>query len=367
MNQACGLANTEAACRCDRQLPAVRYLAMTRGTERGAVVAMHKPELEEVERQFAAFTRLTDAAAILRAHPDYRVPEAQRAAILAVLRQEGVLYRPTVQRRRAVLVAGGLGIPQRFYAPFATWLAQRGYLVMTFDLRGMGASRRPEHRHSLRGLDADMLTWARQDFPAAVQALSRMADGDSIIVIGHSLGAHHAVMTDPHTQTRIETLVCVAAGSGYWRDWAAPSRRMAPLMLHVAAPLLTPLLGYFPGKALRMVGDLPGPAMRQWIRWCLHPGFAWGAEPERVQPSLQSARFRIEAFSFTDDDAMTEACTRKLLVEMPNAVSTLMVVKPSDVGLLRIGHTGAFRRESAEALWPMFEQAFLKPVSVDLS
>lgn len=280
---------------------------------------------------------------------------------------QGVLYRPTAQHRRAVLVAGGLGIPQRFYAPFATWLAQRGHLVMTLDLRGMGASRRPEHRRSLRGLDADMLTWARQDFPAAVQALSDMVNEDSIVLIGHSLGAHHAVMTDADTQARIETLVSVAAGSGYWRDWAAPSRRLAPLMLHLAAPLLTPLLGYFPGKALRMVGDLPGPAMRQWTRWCRNPDFAWGAEPDLVQPSLQSARFRIEAFSFTDDDAMTENCTRQLLAATPNAPSTVMVVKPDDVGLARIGHTGAFRREVAEALWPMFEQAFLKPVSVCLS
>jgi predicted alpha/beta hydrolase len=90
-------------------------------------------------------------------------------------------------------------------------------------------------------------------------------------------------------------------------------------MLHLAAPVLTPLLGYFPGKALRMVGDLPAPAMRQWTRWCRHPGFAWGAEPDLVMPALQSARFRIEAFSFTDDDAMTEGCTRKLLAAMPNA------------------------------------------------
>ena len=127
---------------------------------------------------------------------------------------QGVLYRPTGQHRRAVLVAGGLGIPQRFYAPFATWLAQRGHLVMTFDLRGMGASRRPEHRRSLRGLDADMLTWARQDFPAAVRAVSAIANGDSIVVIGHSLGAHHAAMTDAETQARIDTVVSVAAGSG---------------------------------------------------------------------------------------------------------------------------------------------------------
>lgn len=269
----------------------------------------------------------------------------------------GTVYAPQGQHRRAVLVSGGLGIPQRFYAPFASWLAQRGHLVLTFDLRGMGASRRPEHRRSLRGLDADMLTWARQDFPAAVQALSDLAGGESIALIGHSLGAHHAAMTDAETQARIDTVVSVAAGSGYWRDWAAPSRRLAPLMLHLAAPLLTPMLGYFPGKALRMVGDLPGPAMRQWTRWCRHPGFAWGAEPDLIQPSLQSARFRIEAFSFTDDDAMTENCTRKLLAAMPNALSNLHVIEPQRLGLPAIGHVGAFRPQVSHALWPLLEQA----------
>lgn len=279
---------------------------------------------------------------------------------------QGAVYHPQGRRRRAVLVSGGLGIPQRFYAPFATWLAQQGHLVLTFDLRGIGASRRPEHRRSLRGLNADMLTWARQDFPAAVQALSDLVAGEPVVLIGHSLGVHHAAMTDARTQSRIDILVSVAAGSGYWRDWATRSRRLAPLMLHLAAPLLTPLLGYFPGKSLRMVGDLPGPAMRQWTRWCRHPGFAWGAEPELVQPSLQAARFRIEAFSFTDDDAMTETCTRKLLAAMPNAPSNLTVVKPGDVSLTTIGHTGAFRRTGANALWPMFERAFLKHHVVDL-
>lgn len=270
---------------------------------------------------------------------------------------EGVLYAPNGHCRRAVLVSGGLGIPQRFYAPFASWLALRGYRVLTFDLRGMGASRRPEHRRSLRGLDADMLTWARQDFPAAVQALSDQDGVESIALIGHSLGVHHAAMTDADTQNRIDTVVSVAAGAGYWRDWAAPSRRLAPLMLHLAAPLLTPLLGYFPGKALRMVGDLPGPAMRQWTRWCRHPEFAWGAEPDLVQPSLQSARFRIEAFSFTDDDAMTASCTRKLLAAMPNARSNLQVIEPQTLGLLAIGHIGAFRPQASRTLWPLLEQA----------
>jgi predicted alpha/beta hydrolase len=128
-------------------------------------------------------------------------------------------------------------------------------------------------------------------------------------------------------------------------------------MLHLAVPLLTPVFGYFPGKRLRMVGDVPGPAMRQWTRWCRHPDFAWGAEPGRVLASLQSAAFRIEAFGFTDDEAITETCVRKLLQALPRAPSSLQVVSPRDVGLRAIGHLGAFRPESSSALWPLFESA----------
>ena len=261
------------------------------------------------------------------------------------------LFEPVDLTHSPVLLAGGLGIPQRFYAPFATWLAARGYRVMTFDLRGMGLSRPPGVR-SLRGLDADMLTWARQDFSAAVQALSDHSGGQRIALLGHSLGMHHAAMTGADTQARLRVAVSVAAGSGYWRDWAAPSRRLAPLMLHLAGPLLTPLLGYFPGRRLAMVGDLPGPAARQWMRWCRHPEFAWGAEPELLGDSLRSARFPIQAFSFTDDDAMTEACTRKLLAAMPHAPAVVHILSPGDVGMQNIGHVGAFRQAAETLLWP---------------
>ena len=271
---------------------------------------------------------------------------------------QGVLFKPVCcSCRPAVLIAGGLGIGQRFYAPFAAWLAQRGHTVLTFDLRGMGASRGPAHRHSLRGLNADMMTWARQDFPAAVRTLSTLSGGGQIVVVGHSLGAHHAAMTDANTQQLIRRLVSVAAGSGYWRDWAAPSRWRAPLMLHLAAPVLVPLMGYFPGRTLRMVGDLPGPAMRQWIQWCKHPEFAWGAEPDLVWPSLQSARFPIQALGFTDDEAMTETSIRKLLAAMPGASSQLQMIAPAEVGISRIGHVGAFRASASEKLWLRMEQA----------
>ena len=97
MSRNCGLANSEAPCSCERQLPAVRH-ARTYGLAGNAhVVALQTQEMQEAERHFAAFSRVSDAAAVFRAHPNYRAPEAMRAAIRAVLTQEGFMQRERPQ------------------------------------------------------------------------------------------------------------------------------------------------------------------------------------------------------------------------------------------------------------------------------
>ncbi|VFT33933.1 putative hydrolase [Pseudomonas aeruginosa] len=48
-------------------------------------------------------------------------------------------YRPAGEPRGYLLIVPAMGVEQRFYAPFAAWLAERGYLAITFDYLGMGA------------------------------------------------------------------------------------------------------------------------------------------------------------------------------------------------------------------------------------
>jgi RNA polymerase sigma factor (sigma-70 family) len=84
----CGLANVDTACRCERQLPATRHLRST-GRSSLSVIAIHRAERDEAERHFDALVRMSDAAALFRAHPEYQAPETLRGAIRAVLRSEG--------------------------------------------------------------------------------------------------------------------------------------------------------------------------------------------------------------------------------------------------------------------------------------
>jgi predicted alpha/beta hydrolase len=286
---------------------------------------------------------------------------AQALSLLAAdgQRLAAVLYRPTSpqaaqQHQHVVLVAGALGVPQRFYASFCRWLAERGHIAMSFDLRGIGASLGPGQ--SLRSVNADMLLWARQDFTAAVKGLCEQAGVAQVSVIGHSLGAHHAAMGTPDAQLRIAKLVSIAAGAGHWREWATPTRRLAPVLFYAAMPLLTPLFGYFPGQRLKMIGNLPAGVVWQFSQWCRHPEFAWGAEPEKVKPSLDAAKFPIHAIGFSDDETMTTSGIRKLLAVLPHAPHELESITPEQMGVARIGHTGAFRQAMQHKLWPHIEK-----------
>jgi RNA polymerase sigma factor (sigma-70 family) len=85
----CGLVQPEAACRCEKQLPALQHLQRSGATTTPSVIAIHPAERAEAERAFDGLVRLSNAAELLRAHPEYRAPEAMHGAIRAVLRSEG--------------------------------------------------------------------------------------------------------------------------------------------------------------------------------------------------------------------------------------------------------------------------------------
>jgi predicted alpha/beta hydrolase len=258
------------------------------------------------------------------------------------------LFRASTAPRAAVLLAGAMGVKQAFYADFATWLAQQGVHALTFDYRGVGASRPDNMRHSLRGFDADLFDWA-DDVDAAIEHLARAAPDVPLYVVGHSLGAQLPGMLKH--RDRIAGLVSVAAGSGYWRDNAPPLKRMVLYFWHVLVPAATWLCGYFPGARLKKVGDLPRGVILQWRRWCLNPRYHVGHEGEALRRQFAAARFPIVALSITDDEMMTERGTRVLIDCYENAPRELLRIAPSDANAHRIGHFGFFRPQFEATLW----------------
>lgn len=254
---------------------------------------------------------------------------------------------PDGAAQASIVIGGAMGVRQTFYASFAAWLAQQGYRVTTFDYRGSGDSLAPGTR--LRDVRADLFDWTR-DYEAVIAHAKAALPAAPLYLLGHSLGAQlPGLLSNPE---RVDGLVSVAAGSGYWRDNAPRLRRVVPYFWYLLVPLAVRLCGYFPGRALRKVGDLPAGVMLQWRRWCLNPLYSVGAEGALAQQAYGRVRFPVLAWSITDDELMTRRGTDTLVSFYANAPRAVQPVAPGDVAARRIGHFGLFREQFRGDLWP---------------
>ena len=255
-------------------------------------------------------------------------------------------YSPQGTPRASIVIGGAMGVRQSFYEPFARWLCGQGLQVWTFDYRGSGDSL---NGAPLRGFEADLLDWAR-DYEAVIDAAKAALPEQPLYLLGHSLGAQlPGFLQNPE---QVDGLISIAAGSGYWRENAPKLRRSILYFWFVLVPLATRIWGYFPGRKLRKVGDLPRGVILQWRRWCLNPRYSVGAEGDLAAQSYARVRFPVLALSMTDDELMTLAGTRSLVSFYAGAPSLVERIAPADVQAHRIGHFGFFREQFSHSLWP---------------
>ncbi len=254
-------------------------------------------------------------------------------------RLAGRQFEPDGKALGAVLILPAMATPARFYAPLASWLAEQGYLVTTFDYRGYGDSL----QGSMRDVDADVVAWAG-DAAAALDDTLENSAGLPATVIGHSLGGQFLPWLD---HSRLTQVVNIAAGVG---SFAHADNTLANRILsRTLMPASIAIAGYFPGKRLGVFGDLPAGVMRQWVSWCRNPEYAAGAVPGLAELYAEVTT-PIASVEFIDDELITERAHAVLLRQHSSAPITRHRFEPSEVGVERIGHHGFFRSGN-EDLW----------------
>jgi predicted alpha/beta hydrolase len=260
-------------------------------------------------------------------------------------------FHPEGEAKALVVIVPAMGVGQRFYARFAAWLTSQGFLVATFDYFGIGLSRHGD----IRTLKVDIIDWARFDCEAIIQAITKEAPAKKLYWLGHSLGGQILALVP--SRDRISKVVTIACGSGYWVENALGLRWRAWWLWYVAAPISTRVFGYFPGKRLRKVGDLPRGVIEQWRRWCLNPDYAVGVEGPWVQAQFAAVSTPITSLSFVDDEFMSAKNTASLHGFYVSAPCAMKRIAPQDIGARRIGHFGFFNERFKETLW----QGYLLP------
>ena len=273
-------------------------------------------------------------------------------------------FFPEGAAQAAIVVGPAMGVPAGYYKHFAAWLAMQGYHVTTFDYRGFGASLALQGG-DVRRVKTDTMTWAREDYQAAIDHARHSNPKMRLLLLGSSLGGQLPGFL-PRLEG-IDGLLAIGTGSGYWRICAPGIKWRSPLLMYFIGPIAMALAGYFPGRKLGIFDDIPKGAMQQWVGWCRDPEYCIGVEPG-ARESFARVTFPVHYLSFTDDEFMTRESTEAMLNCYTAAPRQHTRVAPADWGLKRIGHLGLFRKEMAvhwsnliPLLTPLFTPFKLEP------
>ena len=259
----------------------------------------------------------------------------------------GHLFRTA--RRDAVgfaIVNAATGVLARYYHRYAGFLAAHGFDVLTYDYRGIGASRPAQ----LRGCGYRWRDWGELDFAAALRFARAEARSGPVIVVGHSIGGFLPGMAE--NAASIDRMLTVGAQYAWWLDYAAHRRLGLLLKWHVAMPTLTAAFGYFPGRWLGWLEDLPAGVAHEWS--FRGPRFERShprTERRSVLDRMAAVRAPILAVAVADDEFGTAPAIRRALHYYRGAETTAVMLQPSDYGRDSIGHFSLFHDSHTAGFW----------------
>jgi predicted alpha/beta hydrolase len=272
------------------------------------------------------------------------------ASDVEVLALDGTPLRATLFETgsppsQAVIVGGATAVPRGFYTHFASYLAERGAVALTYDYRGCG-----EPPDQLRRSVARMRDWGTLDFGGAIAWMRERYAGISLNVVGHSMGGHSLLMA-PNNDA-IARSVTVATQLGYWRLCAPIERYRVWLLINAFAPAVMRIKGYVAGKRLGLGEDLASGVMRDWRHWINSPRYFFD-DPTMVETLSRATEYHAPTLmiGMADDTWGTPQAIDAFASHFRHVER--MTIDPHGHGLDGIGHFGFFRSRNGPALWPI--------------
>lgn len=141
-----------------------------------------------------------------------------------------------------VVVWPAMGVPARYYRPFASALRDSGLEVVVTDLRGTGASTPRPSRASRYGY-AELV----DDVGAVLEHLKPHRDGRRLVLVGHSLGGQACLLHLARSGgADVDGLALIGVGLPHWR-WYPSRARSVVLGFTQAIVAAAAVLRVWPG------------------------------------------------------------------------------------------------------------------------
>ena len=168
------------------------------------------------------------------------------------------LFEPENANGKLLLVNSATGVKQQTYYAFAQHFADLGFVVITYDYRGVALSK-PDQ---LKGFKASMRTWGNTDYKAVTDFIEEHYPHHRKFLIGHSVGA---LILGMNKGSEIFEKFCFVATQNTYFGHLSPRIKMLGLLgFGLYQPILTRVKGYFKTYFVNLGESLPKGVSDDW-------------------------------------------------------------------------------------------------------
>ncbi|MFV8454952.1 alpha/beta fold hydrolase [Vibrio owensii] len=254
------------------------------------------------------------------------------------------VFHPESEVKAGIIINAATAVKQSYYQRFAQFLAQNGYLVVTYDYRGIGQSAIQDTRDPRLTMQA----WGEKDLATVIDWATTHHPALDWHCIGHSVGGQ--ILGLAANNTIFKSVYCVSSQSGYWANWEGVSKPRMFAMWYFAVPVLSTLFGKVPGVFLG--GEaLPECIAKQWAYWGRDPHYIIDENGTPIRENFEKMTCDIK-FKLIDDDMdfAPPKSVHQLASFYSNANVEIETVKTKQLGT-KVGHFGFFRKKHEDDLW----------------
>lgn len=256
---------------------------------------------------------------------------------------------PTCDIEHVVIIAPATGVQGRYYWRFASYLAENGVTTLVPDYRGIGRSA-PNTLNEYRKAKIRWHYWGTRDLEACILWM-RIRHGAQarLSAVGHSFGGYAAILAEHASE--IDRLLMVGAQHAHWPDYEKTHRLSLFIKWHVCMPVIARALGYFPGKKLGWLENLPQGVALDWARGASDYSKTIGPEGEAILRRSAQLTLPVLAVNPTDDPYATPAAVRRTLNYLPQAECEEIYLHPRNLDVDEIGHFALFHQRFQNTFW----------------
>ena len=188
-----------------------------------------------------------------------------------------------------------------------------------------------------------------EDFTTLADALRASSPNVPLIVGGHSLGGHVALLAAAEARNIADRMLLIASGAPYYGFYQRPYRYglfVTPYFFRMVAAVV----GYLPGYRLGFMGNEARTLVREWGGVVTTNRFEIGNRAFDHEAALASLDMRIDSICFQHDTLTPAPATEGLVARCGAASIENHKLGDNELGF-RAGHFSWAK--NGEPLWPL--------------